>query len=131
MTNALADPKDGRRPLYYEDFEGRVRNYCQRDVDNEFEPKELRAIVYDYLNVVYRGMWKSDDRFQLYEQTIALSEEGKNNLQDEVSHLLTENDCLSVKLNILTSKHERTICFKINGILNKLKSYLTWSKHNE
>ena len=70
MTESL-DPKDGRRPLYYENFEERVRNYCQRNINDEFTDIELRAITYDYLNVVYRGMWKADERYALHEQAIS------------------------------------------------------------
>lgn len=123
MTNAALDTKDGRRPLHYKNFENRVRNYCQRDIKGEFTEVELRAIVYDYLNVVYRGIWKADERYALHENKLNEFDE-----RHVVDLMLINN--LETKNNILKFAYERTICFKTKLFFNKLKSCLTWSKDN-
>lgn len=71
--------KEAIRPCYMENFEARCRNFCLRDISREFREDELKAIVMDYLNVVYRKQWKGDKRYKLHEQKIG-------ELQAEIDH---------------------------------------------
>ena len=84
------DPGDARRPLYYNKFEDRARNFCNAGIKDEFTHQELVAIVYDYLNVVYRGIWQADDRYMLH--------------VEEIKKLQIELDCKEVWLNHSLSK---------------------------
>lgn len=112
MTNVTLDPKDGRRPLYYENFEGRVRNFCQRNVNNEFTDIELRAITYDYLNVVYRGLWKADERYVLHERALKES-------QTEVAFIQTQKLSWESKAETYQQIYYSTLCYKLKTLLKR------------
>lgn len=119
-----------RRPLHYENFEERVRNYCQRNISDEFTEVELRAITYDYLNVVYRGMWKADDRYSLVEGTIReLKQQLEINDEELIDVKAQLNSAKGVSSRyraaclILVNQRNKTISFKITKIFNNFKSY--------
>jgi len=122
--------KNTRRPLHYENFEERVRNYCQREIRGEFTEIELKAIVYDYLNVVYRGMWKADDRYSLVEGTIReLTQQLEINneeLKDRQGQLNVANAHAAEyrrQYEYLIEQQIRSICYKVKKFFNNFKSY--------
>lgn len=103
------------RPLYYKDFERRVRDYCYGG-RSDFTDDELKAIVADYLNVVYRKQWKADERF--IEHELAL--EG---LRGENESLVIGTMIDKSTIRKITKLYEATICYKIKTAFNNFKSY--------
>lgn len=110
------DPGDARRPLYYKKFEERVRNFCQRNVEDEFTIIELRAITYDYLNVVYRGLWVADDRYTLHTEKIL-------DLESKYACALLEVNHHRMKAERYRCLWERTTFRRIRAAYNRFISY--------
>jgi len=108
--------EDVTRPLYYKDLERRVRDYCYGGGHSIFTESELKAIVADYLNVVYRKQWKADHRF--IEHEIALQD-----LRGENESLVIGTMIDKSSIRKLTKLYESTIYFKIKTAFSNFKSY--------